>query len=72
VKLPTIIKVIAAQIGGRVVRAAAILLAVYAFGNESISVSVIWTSISTGIFGLVLQWVLLPLIVYRVEDLKKI
>lgn len=71
VKIPSIAKVVAVQIGGRAVRAAAILLAVYAFGNGSVHASVIWTSISTGIFGLVLQWTLLPLIVYRVENLKK-
>ena len=71
VKMPTIGKVVAAQIAGRGVRAAAILLSVYAFHSESIGVAVIWTSISAGIFGLVLQWALLPLLVYRVENLKR-
>lgn len=71
VKMPTIAKVVISQAAGRVIRAAAILIAVYAFGNESISVAVIWMSIGTGIFGLVLQWTILPLIVYRVEDLQK-
>lgn len=71
VKLPTIGKVVAAQIAGRAVRAVAILMAVYVFGNGQITVSTIWTSIVTGLFGLVLQWALLPLIVYRVENLKK-
>lgn len=71
VKIPTIGKVVAVQIAGRAVRAMATLLSVYALGNESIRVSSIWMSISVGIFGIVLQWVLLPLIVYRVESLKK-
>lgn len=71
IKIPTIAKVVIVQIAGRAVRAAAILLSVYAFGNESIRVATIWMSISAGIFGLVLQWALLPLIVYRVENLKK-
>lgn len=71
VKMPIIGKVAAAQVAGRATRAAAILLSVYAFHNESIGVAVIRTSISAGIFGLVLQWVLLPLLVYRVENLKK-
>lgn len=71
VKMPTIVKVLAVQIGGRAVRAAAILLAVYAFGNESIRVATIWKSIGVGLFGLALQWALIPLIVYRVENLKK-
>ena len=71
VKMPTICKVVAAQAAGRAVPAAAILLAVYAFGSENTDVAVIWTSISAGVFGLALQWALLPLVVYRVENLKK-
>ena len=70
-KMPTIGKVLLVQIGGRVVRAIAILFAVYVFGNESMKVASIWMSVVTGIFGLVLQWALLPLIVYRVENLIK-
>ena len=71
VNLPSIAKVIITQIAGRAVRAAAILLAVYAFGNDSVQIAVIWKSIATGVFGIALQWALLPLIVYRVENLKK-
>lgn len=70
VKLPTIAKVFAVQAGGRAVRAVAILLAVYAFGSESVGVASIWMSIINGAFGLVLQWALIPLVVYRVENLK--
>ncbi len=70
-KMPTIGKVLIVQISGRVIRAVAMLLAVYAFGNESIRIATIWMSIATGIFGLVLQWTFLPLIVYRVENMKK-
>ena len=70
-KIPTFGKVIISQISGRVVRAIAILAAVYLLGNESVNVTSIWTSITAGLFGIALQWALLPLIVYRVEDLKK-
>ena len=71
VKLPAVVKVLAVQIGGRAVRAAAILISVYGFGNERLNAAVIWNSISVGLFGLALQWALIPLIVYRVENLKK-
>ncbi len=71
VKLPTIVKVLAVQIGGRAVRAAAILISVYGLGNERVNVATIWMSIVTGLFGLALQWALIPLTVYRVENLKK-
>ena len=70
-KLPTFGKVVIAQIAGRAVRAVAILAAVYLLGNESVRVASVWTSIATGLFGIALQWALLPLIVYRVENLKK-
>ena len=71
VKMPTIAKVVITQVAGRAVRAIAILLSVYVLGNESVSVAAIWMSIVTGVFGLALQWVLIPLAVYRVENLKK-
>lgn len=70
VKMPTITKVIAVQLVGRAARAAAILLAVYALDNESVSIASIWTNITTGVWGIVLQLVLIPLIIYRVENLK--
>ena len=65
-KLPTLVKVLIAQVAGRAVRAAAIVIGVNAFGSV-LPVSVIWTSITVGIFGLALQWVLIPLAVYRLR-----
>lgn len=65
-KMPTIAKVVIAQIAGRGVRALAILLGVNVFGS-AIGVSVIWTSIAAGVFGIALQWVLIPLIIYRAK-----
>ena len=65
-KLPTIAKVVIAQLAGRAVRAGAIVAGVNLFGS-SISVSVIWTSIAAGVFGIALQWALIPLVVYRLR-----
>lgn len=67
VNMPTIVKVVLTQLAGRGIRAAAILIAVYAFNSTAVPVAVIWTSIVTGVFGLALQWALIPLAVYRVE-----
>ncbi|MDE6727221.1 MAG: ECF transporter S component [Oscillospiraceae bacterium] len=66
-KLPSIAKVIIAQIAGRGVRALAIVIGANVFGS-AINVSVIWTSIAAGIFGIALQWALIPLIVYRAKN----
>ena len=70
-KMPTLAKVALTQIAGRAVRAAVILIAVYALGNEAVRVSAIWLSIRAGMYGLALQWILLPLIVSGVERLKR-
>ncbi len=66
VKMPALVKVIIAQIAGRAVRAGAILIGTSFFGS-TIAVSIIWTSIAAGVFGIALQWALIPLIVYRVR-----
>lgn len=71
VKLPSLAKVIMVQAAGRAVRAAAILLAVYGFGSTAVPVAVIWKSILTGLPGIVLQWCLLPLIVFWIENRSK-
>lgn len=70
-KMPTVVKVLIAQIAGRAVRAIAILISVNALGNTAINISIIWTSIAAGIFGIALQLVIIPLAVYRIENLKK-
>ena len=62
VRLPSLFKVIIVQLAGRAVRAAAILLAVYGLGNTAVKIPVIWNSIVTGLPGLALQWLLVPLI----------
>lgn len=69
-KLPCIAKVIIAQIAGRAVRAAAILISVYAVGNSAVPAAVIWKSIAVGIFGLAIQWIMIPLIMYRLNNGK--
>lgn len=71
VKMPNIAKVLIVQVGGRAIRAIAIIIAVYALGNENIKASVIWNSVLTGVPGLALQWSLLPLLLYRVENMSK-
>ena len=70
-KMPVILKVLTAQILGRTVRAAAILIAFYSFKSTAVSPSIILSSIASGLPGLILQWTLLPLLIYRVKGLNK-
>ena len=65
--MPTITKVLLVQVGGRVVRAAAILFAVGVLGNTTVAAATIWMSVLAGLPGLILQWGLIPLIMFWVE-----
>lgn len=70
-KMPSLAKILIAQLGGRAVRAVAILIAVYALGNENVMVASIWNSVIKGLPGLVLQWTFLPLLMYRISAKEK-
>ncbi len=65
-RMNTFPKLLIAQIAGRALRSGAVLLAVYAFGSQ-VAVSSIWMSIVTGLPGILLQWALLPLLMFWVE-----
>lgn len=71
VKMPLILKVLLAQIAGRVLRMAAVAIAIYAMGNESQKLFRVWTSIPSCLPRIVLQWTLIPLLVYWVENRKE-
>ncbi|MBR5527516.1 MAG: ECF transporter S component [Clostridia bacterium] len=68
VKMPCVAKVFAVQIIGRVVRLVAILFAIHLLGKENMNAMSVLYSVKTGLFGLVLQWTMIPLILYRVEN----
>ncbi len=67
VKIPTIAEVLIAQIAGRAVRGIAIVIGFYAL-NTAIAPTAIFTSILTGLFGIILQLVIIPLAVYRLKE----
>ncbi len=64
-KVPVICSLLLAQAAGRGVRAVAILIG--SLLGSPIAPAVIWSSVLTGLPGLVLQWVLVPLIVFYAE-----
>ena len=64
--MPTLAKLLIAQIGGRAVRAVFIVGAFYLLGSK-IAPAVIWTSIAAGLPGLILQWALIPLLIYYIN-----
>lgn len=68
VKLNSVLKVISVQLAGRALRAAAIILGAYCF-KSVIPVSIIYTSIVTGVAGILLQLIVIP---FSLSGLKKL
>ncbi|MCL2077970.1 MAG: ECF transporter S component [Oscillospiraceae bacterium] len=67
---PVIFKLLLVQIVGRLVRISAVFIAVYLLGNQLGSVDSLWGFIIAGVPGILFQWALIPLILYRVKDNK--
>lgn len=69
VRLPGLVKVLVAQLAGRVVLTVATAIAVFAFGSTN-AIAATWTSdLAAGLPGLALQWALIPLAAYWAESL---
>ena len=66
-KMPTILKVLLTQVAGRAVRALALVVATYGFAVTKPPISIIWTSISVGLAGILIQLVLIPVLVREVR-----
>ena len=64
VKMPVIGKLLIAQIAGHILKALVILLSVNVLGNTGVPTALIWSSVVTGLPGVLLQWSLIPLIMF--------
>lgn len=71
VNMPVIAKLLIVQVAGRTVRALAVISAVTIFGSQAMPISSIWNMVVTALPGIVLQWALIPLLMYRMKGLKK-
>lgn len=71
VKIPVFVKLLITQVSGRVVRAIAVLISVYGLGSQSVQVASILDMFITALPGILLQLALIPLLMYRMEGLKK-
>lgn len=67
-KLNSFVKLLIAQIGGRVLRAAAVVVAVGCFEVQGISPLSVWKAIPAGLLGILLQWIILPLLLFRLQS----
>ena len=50
------------QLFGRTVRAAAILFSVYVLSSNTMPIASIWTAVITGIPGIIIQWIFVPIL----------
>ena len=66
IRLNGFVKLLIAQIAGRALRAVAVLLAVYAFDVQAVSVSSIWNMVRNGLLGIILQWCIIPLLLFYI------
>jgi len=64
-------KLIIVQLAGRALRAGAILFAIYVLGNHMLQASQIINMITTGLFGIIIQLAIIPLLIPKMEGLKK-
>lgn len=67
-KLPAFGKLLAVQLLGRAVRAIATVAVVLFVSNTPITLASIYTSILTGLPGILIQWAVLPLFLYFVKE----
>lgn len=66
IKMPVFFQLVAAQFAGRVLRAGAVLFAIFALGSQ-MEISVIRNFAVAGLPGILLQWILIPLIMHRIQ-----
>lgn len=68
-KMPMAAKVLLTQIGGRALRFGTVAVAIFAF-DSPVALTSVWTATTKGLAGIVLQLVLIPLVMYRIENGK--
>lgn len=69
--IPILVKLMIIQAAGRAVRILAVLIAIYGLESQIVQLSSITDMVTLSLPGILLQWVLVPLILYRVKGLKK-
>lgn len=62
-KMPSVFKVLLIQLSGRIIRAAAIIIATYGFAYTAVPIAIIWKSVTIGTAGIIIQLALLPVLV---------
>lgn len=67
-KMPSFLKLLSVQLIGRAARAIVTVAIVLFASSTPVTLSSIYTSILTGLPGIILQWAILPLLIYFVKN----
>lgn len=70
-KLNGFVKLLLTQLSGRAVRAAAVLVSVFLLGNSAVGADTILSMITAGIYGILIQWAVVPLVLAKTEKLRR-
>lgn len=70
-KLNTFAKVLIAQAGGRLVRMGAMAAVLYIFADDFVKPGAIFSFITAGLIGTVIQWAVIPYLAQKTDGLKK-
>ncbi|MBQ8440925.1 MAG: ECF transporter S component [Clostridia bacterium] len=70
-RMNNLFKLLIAQLGGRVLRAGAVVFSVYVLQSSAMPMASIPNMITSGLVGILLQICILPLLLYRLKDLEK-
>lgn len=70
-KLNSFIQLIIVQIAGRIARAVSVIISICVFGNTTITYQAAYTFIMAGLFGIILQWAVVPFIGEKLKGMLK-
>lgn len=71
-KLNSFVKFIITQTAGRIARAAAMIFAIYILSDNQITIASIGAFITSGLFGILIQWAIIPLLADKMKGIKKL
>ncbi len=72
IRLNGFVKLLIVQAAGRIARALATLAAVYIFGNTAFTAASAWQFVTAGLFGILIQWALIPYLTEKLDGVKKL
>lgn len=71
-KLNSFVKLIITQTAGRLARASAVIFSIFVLGSSQFTLASIGAFITSGLFGILIQWAVIPLLTDKMKGIKKL